>query len=374
MKLLLLNITLLSLLLSSCSSSKQKGSLDINDQDVVTKFDLSKDLLEKFSHKKNSTKSTKAPKGKKNKSKSKSKSKHKFKRSSKKKILKKSSKKSLENKSEQRQGPSASDPKKLDPRDHTEYPKKFIALDKVSKGIWEHYKENIYINESAVYKMKYLGVTAGYITLNTEPLTQINGEESYHFKALVKTASYYSMIYWLNDTLNSYVVRDGFLPVKYVLSQREKKQDIDDLQLFDREKLKTFFLYRKLKNGQTHKKNEVKSIPYYFQDSFSSIYFLRGLALNIGTSVEYPIVNKAKYWILKMKVVAIETIDIMGRDVKAFKIAAETKFPGALKKSGDIFFWFATDSSRRLLKFEGKVKIGSIHGELVKFRPGTKIR
>lgn len=370
MKLLLLNIILTSLLFTSCSSNKQKGSLDVNDQDVVTQFDLSEDLLEKFSNKKSDPSKNKKTKVKETAKKIKSKKHPKIT----KKVATKVSPKNIVPTPEIEKKIDTPSPVENSPQKHTDYPKKFIKFDRVSKKIWKGYKENIYINESAVYKMKYLGVTAGYITLNIDPMTRINDQESFHFKALVKTANYYSMIYWLNDTLNSYVSREEFLPVKYVLSQREKKQDIDDLQLFDREKLKTFFLYRKFKNGKTHKKNEVKSIPYYFQDSFSSIYFLRGLDMKIGSQIEYPIVNKARYWILKMKVVAIETLDIMGRDVQAFKIAAETKFPGVLKKSGDIFFWFATDSTRRLLKFEGKVKIGSIEGELVKFTPGTKLK
>ncbi len=359
-----LAVFLIFMLLNSCSSSQPKEQLDINDNEVVTKFGLSSDLLERFSTKK----MRHIPK-------SKATSNRKKKTVNYSKKLKKTKKNILKKKDGVKQEAVKIDSTKKVSKDvvDSEYPEKFRALDILSKPIWSRYKENIYIGEKAVYKMKYIGVTAGYITLKTDPLTSLNGVESYHFKALVKTASFYSLIYWLNDTLNSYVARTSFLPLKYILSQREKKQDIDDLQLFDREKLKTMFLYRKVKKGRTTKKNIVKPIPYYFQDSFSSIYFLRGLNLQVGDKIEYPIVNKAKYWILKMKVIKRETIDIMGKNISAFKVAAETKFPGALKKSGDIFFWFAADTSRRLLRFEGKVKIGSIHGELVKFSAGKKL-
>ena len=145
------------------------------------------------------------------------------------------------------------------------------------------------------------------------------------------------------------------------------------MQLFDRDKLQTLFLFYKKKKGKEHRKHVIKPIPYYFQDSFSSIFFIRGLNPQVGDVFEYPIVNKARYWILKMKVDKREKIDIMGRDIEAFRVSAETHFPGALKKSGDIFFWFATDAEHRLLKFQGEVKIGSIKGELVSFKRGKKL-
>lgn len=365
------------ILLFGCTSNKFKTTLDVNDQEVVKKFELSKDMLTKFSDSKAVTKSKKKGK-KKVKVKKRGSYKNKMKKvvrkkkhiDAKKKLTKVKSKKSKKNQiTEQKVAEVERDPSKADG-----YPEKFVKFDKNSEGVWDSYRENIYIHEKSTYKVKYIGATAGTIEIETLPLTTLNEEEVYHFKALVKTANYYSFIYWVNDTLHSYVARDGFLPLKYVLAQREKKQDIDDLQLFDRDKLKTIFLYRKVKNGKTTKREVTKDIPFFFQDSFSSIQFVRGLPLKVGTRFYYPVVNKAKYWLLKMHVVRKETLDIMDKEVEAYKIAAETQFPGALKKAGDIFFWYSTDPTQRLLKFEGKVKIGTLAGELIDYQAGNKLR
>ena len=61
----------------------------------------------------------------------------------------------------------------------------------------------------------------------------------------------------------------------------------------------------------------------------------------------------------------------MDKDVEAIRIKAETSFPGVLKKRGDIIFWYSNDQTKRVLKFEAKVKIGSIEGLLVGYKPGT---
>lgn len=366
----LLWVLIFSVFVTGCSSKKYKTTLDVDEQEVVKKFDLSKEIMNKFSEK--------TPVGNHVKKRAKRK---RGKKSYKKKMKKVVRQKKRENYVQRKKSASlkSKEIKKKetihnDPTMAEGYPELFVKYDKNSEKIWDQYKENIYIGEKAKYKVKYLGATAGNIEIETLPMTSVNGQEVYHFKALVKTAKYYSFIYWVNDTLHSYVERDGFLPLKYVLSQREKKQDIDDLQLFDRDRLKTIFLYRKLKKGKTSKKDVTEDIPFFFQDSFSSIQFVRGLPLQVGKTFYYPIVNKAKHWILKMHVQKIDTIEIMDKDVKAYKIAAETKFPGALKKTGDIFFWYSTDSTQKLLKFEGKVKIGTLAGEMIEYHAGQKLK
>ena len=62
----------------------------------------------------------------------------------------------------------------------------------------------------------------------------------------------------------------------------------------------------------------------------------------------------------------------MGKWTKAIKVKAETHYPGVLKKKGDIVFWFSNDENRALLKFEAKVKIGAVTGEIKEFFPGRK--
>ena len=90
-----------------------------------------------------------------------------------------------------------------------------------------------------------------------------------------------------------------------------------------------------------------------------------------GSKYDFPVLTRGKAWLLKVEVMGEETISVNSKDVKAYKLQAETHFPGVLQKSGDINFWYATDESRRLLKFQAKVKIGSIFGELVEYKPGV---
>jgi len=253
-----------------------------------------------------------------------------------------------------------------------DYPKDFPNLlkkmDKKSAILWPKFKPRLFVGEKMIIDVKYFGVTAGRLGISTLPSKTIGGIETYHILAKLRSAPFYKYIYELEDFLESYISVDEFLPVKYSLVQRESSQDVDDLQVFDYEKKKTFFWYKRDKKNRP-KKNIQKEgfIPKFVQDSFSALFFVRGLPLNTGDSYEFPIVTRAKLWLLKVDVITQESIKIGRKDVWAYKLKAETHFPGVLKKAGDNYFWFSADKYRTLIKFQAKVKLGSIEGELVDY-------
>lgn len=251
-----------------------------------------------------------------------------------------------------------------------DYPEAFIKYDKVSAPAWKSFKPTVYIGEKFTFKVTYLGVTAGHIQMETLPQAKISGETVYHFKARMRSARYYSYFYTLDDSLESFVSTDDFLPLKYVLLQRESAQKVDDLQLFDSDELMTYHFYKRLKKGKRREIELKKPIPRYFQDSFSALYFVRGFPLEKGDRYEFPIVTRGKIWILKIFVEGEEEIDVNGKPTKAIRLNAETRFPGVLEKKGDILFWYSADEIKKLLKFQAQVKIGSVEGELVDYASG----
>lgn len=254
-----------------------------------------------------------------------------------------------------------------------EYSEVFKGYDAKSKLAWDKFKPVFYQGEQSIMSLTYLGVTAGYITILSKEVVSMNNKSVFHFFTRFKSSDSYSYFYWLDDKIDSYVEKETFLPVKYSLIQREKKQNVDDLQLFDFNKMKTFFWYKRIKEGSNKDEKGSGPIPKLTQDSFSALQFIRGLPLQKGDVYEFPVATRGKIWLLKVDVIAEEVINVDGKDVRAVKIKAETHFPGVLKKSGDIYFWYGTDPERRLLKFQAKIKIGSIYGELVEYKPGVKV-
>lgn len=255
-----------------------------------------------------------------------------------------------------------------------DYPQVLKDYDIVSKNVWGKFKPAFYQGEQSIMAISYLGVTAGYITILSKDIVKIGDKAAFHYFARFKSKDAYRYFYWLDDYIETYIEKVSFLPMKYSLIQREKKQDVDDLELFDFKKLKTYHWYKRVKEGNNKEENIEGYIPRFTQDSFSALLFVRGLPLHTGDSYNFPIVTRGKTWLLKVEVMGEETTSVNGNDIKAIKLKAETHFPGVLQKSGDINFWYAADETRKLVKFQARIKIGSIYGELVEYKPGILIK
>jgi hypothetical protein len=254
-----------------------------------------------------------------------------------------------------------------------DYPEEYKAYDAKSQEAWAKFNPVFYQGEQSIMAVTYLGVTAGYITIMSKEVVTLNGKQAFHYYARFKSSDSYRYFYWLDDRLDSYVEKETFLPMKYSLVQREKKQNVDDLQLFDFKKMMTYNWYKRVKEGSDKDEKGEAQIPRLAQDSFSALQFVRGLPLIKGEIYELPVITRGKFWILKVEVMGEESTTVNGKDTQAIRIKAETNFPGVLKKSGDINFWYGTGPERRLLKFQAKVKIGSLYGEVVEYKPGKKV-
>jgi len=248
-----------------------------------------------------------------------------------------------------------------------DYPEVMAKINERATPVWKSYKPNHYVNEKVYLDIHYLGMTVGKIMVTNRGKTTINGKEVWHFHARFKSAPFYSSIYELDDTVDTYVSTDQFLSLKYSLIQRESKQDVDDLQLNDRDQMKTFWFYKQKKSdGKLRNKEKNAYIPYFSIDPFSVLFFYQGLPMKNGDVYEIPLINKSKILILKSVVEGRETIDTEVKSkVKAIRVHATTKYTGETLKDGDLYFWFTDDNKRTLIKAQAKIKIGSVTADIV---------
>lgn len=248
-----------------------------------------------------------------------------------------------------------------------DYPPELVQMNAKARKVWDLYKPNHFVDEKVYLDIHYLGMTVGKIMVINKGKKMIDGKEVWHLHARFKSAPFYSNIYELDDTVDTYVTTDQFLSIKYSLIQRESKQDVDDLQLHDRDQYKTFWFYHQKKSdGKVKDKKQDKPIPYFSIDPFSVLFFYQGLPLNNGDVYEIPIINKTKMLTLRSVVEGREKISLeSGKERSAIRVHATTKYTGETLKSGDLFFWFSDDQHRTLLKAQAKIKIGSVTADFV---------
>ncbi|WP_408097657.1 DUF3108 domain-containing protein [Peredibacter sp. HCB2-198] len=247
-----------------------------------------------------------------------------------------------------------------------DYPPELITVNEKAKKVWDLYKPNHFVDEKVYLDIHYLGMTVGKIMVMNKGKKIINDKEVWHLHARFKSAPFYSNIYELDDTVDTYVTTEKFLSVRYSLIQRETKQDVDDLQLHDRDQFKTFWFYhQKRSDGKVKDKKEEKPIPYFSIDPFSVLFFYQGLPLKDGDVYEIPLINKGKILILRSVVEGREKLETEKGKKNAIRVHATTKYTGETLKSGDLYFWFSDDPHRTLLKAQAKIKIGSVTADIV---------
>ena len=248
-----------------------------------------------------------------------------------------------------------------------DYPDELVKMNEKAKAVWAQYKPNHIVGQKVYLDIHYLGMTVGKIVVTNEGKQHINGKEHWHFHARFKSAPFYSSIYELDDTVDTHVSADEFLSVKYSLVQRESKQSVDDLQLHDRDSMKTNWYYKQKKSdGKIRNKNEKKYIPYFSIDPFSVLFLYQGLPLKDGDRYDIPVINKSKMLLLSSVVEGRETIETELGKKRAIRLHATTKYTGETLKSGDMYFWISDDAERKLLKAKAKIKIGSVTADIVK--------
>ncbi len=249
-----------------------------------------------------------------------------------------------------------------------DYPPEMLATNERAKKVWDVYKPNHHVDEKIYLDIHYLGMTVGKIMVTNKGKKMIDNKEVWHLHARFKSAPFYSNIYELDDTVDTYVSTDKFLSMKYTVIQRESKVNVDDIQLIDHDSLKVYWLYhsKRLSDGKKKNKKEEKFIPYYSIDPFSSLFLYQGLPLKNGDVYEIPVVNKGKVLIMRTRVEARETIETETGTRKAIRLQATTQYTGDQLKSGDITFWFSDDEKRSLLKAKAKISLGSVTADIVK--------
>lgn len=246
-----------------------------------------------------------------------------------------------------------------------DYPEAFKELFKDAHKTWSKFKPLIRVGESINFEITYLGIKAGNIKFMVLDNGKRGDDLIHHFKATLSSADYYKYIYKLDDYVESFILADSFLPLKYTLIQRESGQSVDELQLFDHDKLQNKQWFKKLKDGKTKKDDKVGFIPELFLDPLSLLAFFRGLPLQKGDVYSVPVIVRSKVLKVTATVLDYEKIEVLNKDRDAVKMSVYVEPMEEGKKPTTMNLWYNRDESRELLRFNAELKFGSVEGEWV---------
>ena len=232
--------------------------------------------------------------------------------------------------------------------------------------------EPIWIGEKLVFDITYFGVSAGDFALTTMPFRTIDARRVYHIQGTAISSKVFSMIYRLNDMVETFFDYEGLFSHRFHIVLDETKQSRDSLELNDSKKRQTFYWNRwnhKVR-GYTETK-EFQPMPAFPQDSLSALYYLRSVPLPEGGVVTVPVVSEGKSWEAVVTVVRREPCSTPLGTRQCVVLNPETRYQGILKKQGDSFLWLTDDDRRIPVRLEAKVKIGMVVAKLRAFDEGS---
>lgn len=230
----------------------------------------------------------------------------------------------------------------------------------------------VWVGERQTLEITYFGMAAGDLNIEVLPFKTINTRKVYHIKGNAQSSKIFSLIYRLNDTIQSFIDYEGWFSHRFHLVLDETKQQRDALELYDSEKKKTHYWDRwNHVNRGFEEKKETMDMPPFPQDSASALYYVRTLPLKVGDVYRFPVISEGKTWEAEVSVVRTEYMNTPLGRIETVVVKPETKFQGVLQKRGDSFIWYSNDDRRFIVRVEAKVKIGTVVARLIKVERGT---
>lgn len=246
-------------------------------------------------------------------------------------------------------------------------------FDPMSEGGRRPLKDPFRVNEKVTMEVSYFAITAGQLTIEVLPFVEVNGRKSYKVKGTAKSYGMFSSIYVLDDWFDSFLDYERLVPYTYSLHVKESKQLREVRNLFDWNKKMAFFWEKKVNSeGNLEERKKEWAIPEYSQNVFTAAWYMRVFKLTPGKKLAFKIAHEGEVLTYRFEVLRKEKLDTDAGEFDTVVVKPSIEIEGVFKPMGDIFFWFTDDDRKLLVKFESKLKIGSLKAVATKIERGDE--
>jgi len=229
------------------------------------------------------------------------------------------------------------------------------------------------IGEKSSYNLRWGVIEGGVAKIEVKPPQILAGTPVLHYSGIVKSSKMMNMFYKIDNSIDTWVRLSDLAPIRQEIKQIESARYGRRVMVIDPEKNEVKF-YEKLTKtkGGTKEDKRVDSTAIGAQDIFGALYFYR-FVQTIEGDYKFPVHDKGKNWFAELKFEDRETVRIPAGVFQARRYKVAPRLEGQLKPKGDVYVWVSDDDRNLLLKFNAKIRIGSITGELVEHTPGQAI-
>lgn len=224
------------------------------------------------------------------------------------------------------------------------------------------------LGEDLQFVIKWGVVVGGYSNLSIPELTDVNGRPTYHIVSTARSGGMVSAFYKVEDRNDVWLDQGAMVTVRYEKRIREGKYRIDETSILDQPTRRwTTRSFRIDKNQYEEKSGE---LPANALDSFGSLYYVRTLPLEPGTSYTLDVHNGDKVYPLVVTVLKRERIKVPAGKFDCILVEPALRGPGIfISKGKKLQVWMTDDARHMPVRMRSEVFIGHVSAELISFTP-----
>lgn len=225
------------------------------------------------------------------------------------------------------------------------------------------------VGEKQEIAMGWMGLPAGTAILEVRKGLPFYGRETLHLWGNILSSKLVDAIYHVDNTAESFVDATGLIPYKFLLHMVETQQKKETRVSFDHTQKKAFYWSKRIsKRWGDENQDRVDDLVPGAKDLWSGIYYARTLNFKPGEKQVVWVYENGKNYKVELTQIGREIVNSKVGSLQCLKISVVITLDNVLRPTGDVFMWLSDDSKRFLVKFEAKIKIGSLYGNLVSVR------
>lgn len=220
------------------------------------------------------------------------------------------------------------------------------------------------VGEKLVFSIQYGLITAGEATLEIERQIKVRQDRpTWHIVSQASSNATFSTVFRVRDRVESYMDTLELHSVRFEKHLREGNYKKDLLVQFDHQRGKAVIDGARECDVEPH-----------VQDVLSSLYYVRTLDLQPGTSVYVPNHDNGKNYPLEIRVEGRERVTVDAGTFDCLILEPVLMGEAVFKQNGRLKVWVTDDAMHMPVLLKSKVFVGAIAGVLTRFELGGRFQ
>jgi len=214
------------------------------------------------------------------------------------------------------------------------------------------------VGERLTFEIKYGFVSAGAAVIGIPEIARERGRDCYHIVSVAESNAFFSVFFPVRDVVESFLDARELVTIKFEKRLSEGDFRAHDLVIFDHDRHVAIY------PGSGEERDRLVPLALDAQDILSSLYYVRMVDLEVGTSVYIENHADKKNYPLEIKVLGRERVDVPAGTFDCLVVEPVMRVAGLFRHKGSLKVWLTDDDRRVPVLMKSKVLIGSVSAVL----------